>query len=394
MRYRNLLVFALTILGLPQTALSVGGWTDQSVYTDYSKGRYAFDSYRSPAPVNRYTPVRGYQSRADHLYPLPFHENYRFRAWDGGRKVSQQGGKTHLPRIAPGRSVSYWGGIPENRMRPVVPVNQEQDSTMHRDMQQQSRTRSMYHQPEVSGYSSEQYRFRPLQRVRAPESQGKLKYRPMQVHIPEQARFRPLNPVARSKPYPVRANLYRHDMPRPYGTAGYWPRYDVYPQPAPTGRYVYNYPDGRHLPSFNQRRAPRQQNMAPARSVMPRYARRDSSQVRFRPLPPPRNTAFQPGRLPRFAQRRFTQPPSWSRNRPGGYPLYPYPAPTTVARQWPPAPMVYRPQWQPPVTAHQRTDWYDGRGDGEGAWYQLASRSMPAVSQRWSDADTEFTGGY
>ncbi|MCU7845498.1 MAG: hypothetical protein KZQ93_16845 [Candidatus Thiodiazotropha sp. (ex Monitilora ramsayi)] len=392
MRYRNLLVFAVTILGLPQTALSVDGWANQSIYTDDSKGRYAFDSYRSPAPINRHAPVRGYQSRADYLYPSPSHENYRFRAWDRGR-MSPQSGNNRMPRMAPDKSVSYWGGIPVNRVRPVVSVKREQESTQYRDVQQ-SRIRSTYHQPDVSGYSPGQYRFRPLHRVKAPESHGRLKYRPMQVHIPDQARFRPLNPVARTKPYPVRTAQYRRDLPRPYSTAGYWPRYDIYPQPAPTGRYVYSYPAGRHWPGFNPRREPWQQHMAPAQSVMSGYARRDSSQVRFRPQPTPRNTAFQPGRLPRFAQRRFTQPPNWSKNRPRGYHLYPYPAPTTVARQWPPAPMGYRPQWQPPVTAQQRTDWYDGRGDGEGAWYQLTSRSMPVVTQRWSDADTEFAGGY
>jgi hypothetical protein len=44
-----------------------------------------------------------------------------------------------------------------------------------------------------------------------------------------------------------------------------------------------------------------------------------------------------------------------------------------------------RPQWQAPVDRYSGTDWYDGRRDGEGAWYQLANQNLPAVSQRWND---------
>jgi hypothetical protein len=214
-------------------------------------------------------------------------------------------------------------------------------------------------------------------------------YRPANITIPDHYVYRPLDPVKRVKPRSY-ANTIPSAYPATpnYGYRAYYPMRNMQSsrvarqmpyraQSAP--RYVYG--DG-HYSGHKFRADPRlyqaQAYRRPIQAInpMPGYAyNRWPAQPRFRPA-----------RQVQMPQPGYAYLPA---NR---YPAMPQSYPVVVAPRsyYPTATPQGYPSWQassePRVSSTpNQVDWYDGRSDGEGAWYQLAQQqNWPEVSQNWS----------
>jgi hypothetical protein len=240
------------------------------------------------------------------------------------------------------------------------------------------------------------YRFRPthdaeqraLQRSVATPA---VAYRPASITIPDHYVYRPLNPVKRVKP-----RTYANNIPPAYpaipnyGYRAYYQMPNRQPsratrqvpqraQPAP--RYVYGDGDGRYL-GHKFRADPRvYQAQAYTRPIqrmnpMPGYAyNRWPAQLRFRPtrqlrMPQPNYAYLQANRYPARTQ---------------SYPVMAAPRsyyPATMPQGY----TSWQTRSEPRVSSTpNQVDWYDGRSDGEGAWYKLAQQqNWPEVSHNWS----------
>lgn len=386
MRFKTMMVLAIGILGLPQVVQSANGWADPSANMNPYEGRYgAAMHYDQPAYHGRFRPAAPQRYQA-----LP-QAQHRFRAW--GRASTNQpqpNQKTHTPRVHPAQSVSYWGGNPAARMRPVTRPAMEAPPRQHVDRRLRPMSGTAHALPQVAGYSGNaQYRFRPLRQETLSQPTGQLRYRPIQVKIPEQAIFRPLNPVAKSMP-PAQIPRQQHFMPPPvlpYPSADVGTqRYPYSAKPMPSGRFVYNYPDQRRWSGYRPWTTYGPERGVYNRSAVPRYAQMPTRPLNFRPQPvlgaEMRSPAYRPYR---FAQHNLVRPNQRHTYNPGWRSRYPYPAPHYAIRhQYQPVFLGARPQWQPVRSANRRTDWYDGRGDGDGAWYQLVKNTGPVVTQQWS----------
>jgi hypothetical protein len=235
------------------------------------------------------------------------------------------------------------------------------------------------------------YRFRPLQPARQARIERAVHYRPLQVQISERYVFRPLNPVARAAP-PMRyrppvAHYPSAHYPSTYYPSTHYPStgYPMYGHGfQPYANYPYNL--GAHGPYVAGPHV-----SAPWRRVAP--ASRQSPQVAY-----PGAVAQYTQHWPRFRPWSHRE---WGRLNRGGYgqryahwyPARQYPLPPPVRAYQRRAPNYAYPgyglsertaqQWPSPSARRNRygTDWYDGRGDGEGAWYRLVMESAPAVSQ-------------
>jgi hypothetical protein len=243
---------------------------------------------------------------------------------------------------------------------------------------------------------SPQYHFRPMapqpQNV-LPQRQGYV-YRPMQIEIPGQYVYRPLNPVKQA-PRPS----YRPPLPsvlpryagRPMVPGGYmYPGYPAYSPLPPMGlrarpqsRYVYGNPywgprfrpqpaGDRYVAHYSR----------PYQGPTPRYASR--------------NRGMRP--LPGYPQRYVWRPRGEPRPSRGYGPQPGYPGRYTAMQERP----VWAPQGLPQAAAapvmpnsgaaprgmvqnRYGVDWYDGHSDGDGAWYKLVENNeWPRVTQHWT----------
>jgi hypothetical protein len=371
MRFKSLFIFATSLLAYSQLAQSADVWQGQPSYPASSQHHYgmapqAFTRY--PQTSNSRGRISAFENRS-----VAYPGNYRFRDWGDGR-TNQTSRHSQVPAVRSPRAVSYWGGNPVSQGNPVAGMSPRAGYP-----DQPSRLRQTYQPPRMA-YAQPQYRFRPLQKRSPIKSQPRLKYRPMQVEIPQHVRFRPLNPVAQTRPGHTQESRYRRMWPQPNHYALQQPGYYNPVQSWQRDRYAYNYPYARGWrPNDNAWRAPAPQPIVPSPMAMPGYAW-SAPVPRFRPQPLPRQMHYPPA----YPRHVHNMGPYWAPNRQTGYPVHPQPVPDVYNRYSSRLPMA-RPQWQPPVNRNRGTDWYDGRRDGEGAWYQLAKRNLPAVSQRWSD---------
>ncbi len=299
------------------------------------------------------TPTMGYPDN-------PVTSGYRFRPWSEAERSRQ-----HAPPNSRASSVPPWGGYAGMRSAPG----------------QTTRV-------------APRYRFRPLApqpRSAPPQPQGYV-YRPMQIEIPGQYVYRPLNPVKQA-PRPS----YRPPLPtgfpryagRPRVPGGYaYPRYPAYyPQPPmglrtqPQSRYVYGNPymgpRFRPQPAADRYVA---HYSRPYQGPIPGYANRER---RMRPLP---------GYPQRYVWRPWGEPhPSRGYGSQSGYPGR-YDTAMRERPVWEPRglPQAVAPVTPNPGAASRRmvqnrygVDWYDGQTDGDGAWYKLVeNKEWPRVSQR------------
>lgn len=229
------------------------------------------------------------------------------------------------------------------------------------------------------------YRFRPWQEGGNLQRPARMRYLPP-VTIADHYRFRPLNPVKRRPPESWQA--YRQPPTPPMPPAWGRPVYGGFAPAMPgtrwSGRPLYaGYAPGG--PAWHgeavARPVPRREIRRPI--APPRFTQQPYPGWRFRPLAP--GPAVPPGRYVRFNPRERGTPP------------FPYgaPGPLWYAGRVPPMPAgwnyrapvqtAYRPLRAPLRANRYGVDWYDGRGDGEGAWYRLAAEPWPAVSQRWRE---------
>ncbi len=252
----------------------------------------------------------------------------------------------------------------------------------------------------IGRWAPPEYRFRPMDPQQpnpaGPKQTGYV-YRPMQIEIPGQYVYRPLNPVKKA-PCPE----YRPPMPAPIPRyvgspmippAGYaFGGFPTYPQPPmglraqPQSRYVYANPYNRprfrpqppsdryvaHYPGVNRMPAPgyvyREPRSRPYRGYPSQYAWRPED------------------REPGFDRRLSTRSGPYSAFR-GPVDLWMRRGPAWGSQglgQAAPPPRMppNRPDGRDMVQNRYGVDWYDGRSDGEGAWYKLVeSKEWPRVTQ-------------
>ncbi|MEJ2590693.1 MAG: hypothetical protein P8178_04690 [Candidatus Thiodiazotropha sp.] len=385
MKMTSMVLLGAAILYLPQVAVSAGGMQTRA---DGSRFTYRPLPAAYPQPPANHRP--DYRAYPQWRYGRPDRAAYRFRPWDGDERA-QAAFRPAAPAAAPAAaSVSYWGGLPVNHARFVRPPAYPQN--------RMSGPRGAAYpgwMPPASVASAERYRaagyrFRPLPGATPPGQEGRLVYRPLQVKIPEHYIFRPLNPL-RHTSVPAAVAQRQLQAPEAYPAMPYpdarFRSFNPYPaQPWPMNRYAYR---GYPAPWDGYAAAPRPWP-APA-WAMPRvtpmppyYARGMGSPERFppRPAPFPRERARNDGYY-RFAQRGMMPPPRYTYGSPD-WRYQPY-----RQRSRMPYPDAGRMAFRPPRTPARLNpygvDWYDGRGDGDGAWYKLPQESWPAVSQRWED---------
>ncbi len=395
MKYQGwMLLFAGLIAG-PQWAVGAEAWGTPAAYpqavVSHGVGAPAssrFSSYTPPvdrAAIPRY---------AEMAAPMRA-QGFRFRPWDGVNS-------SHMPQPAvfPRRAApSYWGGTPVSGGPGIVPSvaaeNVQQPWNRFAPGWRPSEppagniSRRMANTP----WSAQGYRFRPLPPARQNRLDRPVRYRPLQVQIPDRYVFRPLNPVARTAPAPASQRPAWSYPPVAYsmGRNGYSPYVAVppgswYPNVYSVPAYAAS-PWGGMPPAYGQpmRRMPNQYFRPPV------YAQDMKTAPRFRPVQPQRRDYTN---RRGYGQRYARQHPAWRRPAiaPAPYwadqrrsPFYAYS----------PYGLDQRTAQRPPIPSARLnrygTDWYDGRGDGEGAWYRLAVEAAPAVSQSW-ESDSSLSG--
>jgi hypothetical protein len=368
MRFNTKVGLAAAILCLPLSSIAAHGWNGPQFYP----GSYPYPpsegNNRAPIHPPQYRPRAGYDR--PQLQASRWNNNagrYRFRSWQPPKARRSM------------ESLSYWGAGATATAR-----GRSWDRTFTNSP---SRPLKMAAGTPVrtNPFPMGRYRFRPLQEEPHPQVFSQPRYLPLQVPIADRYVFRPLNPVTRPAAYP-RVAYQRPVMPQ--NMPAWRPMNQLNPDPRtlrsyPHGRYVYGgYPtarpawqrdwSGRGLPvrGYGQYPAAR------------RVAQRMPGDYRFRPLAGmpagrpwvgdrwaprvrremPPMPSYLAAQYAAYGQRRL--PPAWAM----GYP--------------PPMRTVYRPESQRPVPKRYGTDWYDGHGDGDGAWYKLAGVSWPTVTQQ------------
>jgi hypothetical protein len=337
MRYQSWMLLFAGLFTLPHLTYSADGWVaPTSLYGSFTPNAGTMaDSSRFRAyapPVNRANMPR----YAEMASPMRT-RGYRFRPWHGSAaSAATAAQKTQiLPQRYADRSRSFRG-----------------------------------------------YRFRPLPTVRQARTETAPRYRPLQLQIPDRYVFRPLNSVTRSAA-----------PRRPQPPAALYPPV-VYPM-AGGGYHPYAYTPG--YPGFYHPYAAGFYTSAPWQGIAPVY--RQPQRV---PLQAAYPAAVAQGiqHRPRFRPWAY-RGRGWDRSSRRGYGQryarrhsvrqYPLTAPAwTYQHRAPNAAhpgygfggrTVQRPPSPPARLNRHGTDWYDGQGDGEGAWYRLVMESAPAVSQ-------------
>jgi hypothetical protein len=242
---------------------------------------------------------------------------------------------------------------------------------------------------------SPHYRFRPLPagEPHPPVAPQAVTYRTTNISIPNHYVYRPLNPVKKIQTRPA--------------TPKWPPRYSQALPAAP--RYGYPYRPMMMAPSALDRHAMTPPALRSAQQrPNPRYVYGGNyfSGLRYRPD----NRGYTSARydwpgygLAREPGNGFSRGPGHLRFRPvPGFPALPAYAyapgvlPPTMAYRPAMARQDYRPHkpYHYPdrrgmsdasaATYNDRINWYDGRTDGDGAWYKLTEqREWPRVSQNW-----------
>lgn len=233
------------------------------------------------------------------------------------------------------------------------------------------------------------YRFRPWAPTQQARIERPVRYQPLPMKIPDRYVFRPLNPVARpAKPMPV--------QPPPMPAQPQPPGYPALAYPwTGGGYYPYAYSPNRLWPYYPHRArsyttepwagavtAYRQPERFPARHAYPPASAQGANRMpRFRPWSYPGwERAHNRPYVPRYALqrpiRRYPSPvPPWGFDSAAA--MTPYPGHNAAERT------AQRPPIPPSRVNRYGTDWYDGRGDDDGAWYRLAMEKAPTVSQSW-----------
>ncbi len=361
---------AAVVLCMPLSGVSASGWDGPQyrpgsyVYPSVTTGNRTLPSdYDSPTGRGYYRPQPAATRQTGPVSP------YRFRAWQPSSD----------PRSM--QHVSYWGGGTMPR-QPAWEMSYPKS---------QNRPPLTGMRPAGSGnaFPMSQYRFRPLPAEPRPQVVSQPRYLPLQVPIAEHYVFRPLNPVSRPQPSP-RFAYQRPQMPMAMPAR---PQYQFnrparVMQPYQSGRYAYGvYPSARPAwqPEWTQRNLPARdyrQFRLPPRDI----AQGMPLDYRYRPLAAmPSNRQRLGNRYAPYNWRGVPPPPQYLAMQYGPYGQRPVPPPWAMG--YPPAMRTaYRPEAMPAMPKRYGTDWYDGRGDGEGAWYKLAGVSGPAVTQQWHDA--------
>jgi hypothetical protein len=218
---------------------------------------------------------------------------------------------------------------------------------------------------------SQSYRFRPMERE--PRGTASLKgiYRPAQFEIPNHYVYRPLQ-VKRNRNLVDQQRL-RRPTGRGMHVYGYTPSPIPYSGLAVPSSESFRYPD-RYRRDYAERLADRDFGQPIASRYpnsqgdpSPRYSGQvPFDELRFRPLKRSKwdgyhgrsdRYAADPGSVPNYQ----SWPPDWGCQygmQSGWYPRMPMPHPG-----------MQQAMRRAKMPNRYGTNWYDGRGDGEGAWY-------------------------
>ena len=368
MRYPAWLLLFAGVLSAPQLALSAGAWGENPQYRGWQTA-----NTQPPAGPAQYRPApatlaprfadQGARLRA---------AGYRFRPWEAAVE-SQRPLQQAYPQQAP--VARYPAHQPA--WRPTAPSTTARAPQWHAQAPVSYPVERMVQAP--GPYAHTGYRFRPYQQPAKPQTAPR--YRPVQVQIPDRYVFRPLNPVA--SPAPQRPSAIPAPVTAPYSApaTGYLPGHAAYYPPRQ--RSVSPYQAYRYAPSHRSGWVagypqPRRMAAYPTYPSFPvAYAPGFSPMPQFRPRPGPEMARPAQSSRPFSARRHFHQ----QRYVPGPAYAWRQGAPRYARYQ---APYAYGPQsaYAPPVRSNRYgMNWYDGRGDGEGAWYSLTLKSEPVISQ-------------
>lgn len=369
MRYQSWMLLIAGLFTLPHLAFSAGAW---GVPEAYSK-EYATSAGIRPES----TSLRPYSVPTQHI-KLPHYaemaaqmraQGYRFRPLDRA-SPSREHKQGRYPQ-QPARS--YRGGMPPEGWRATA-----------RERVAVQVPQSRYPWQMGQHWSTQGYRFRPLPPARQARVERTIRYRPLQLQIPERYVFRPLNPVA-----PAAAPMRYRPPAAPYPPLGYTMAgrgfrphaYDPY-----NLRTHASYAVPPHAPAPSSAVAPvsRQSQRMSLRTAYPWADARDMSRMpRFRPW----------SYAGRNRNDRWIYAPSYARRSPAWHYPTPVQLPAWAYQHRPPlysqptygsaAYTEQRPTVPPTRLNRYGADWYDGRGDGEGAWYRLALETTPDVSPSW-----------
>ncbi|MES9968725.1 MAG: hypothetical protein ABW092_01745 [Candidatus Thiodiazotropha sp.] len=236
-----------------------------------------------------------------------------------------------------------------------------------------------------------------MERARLGAAPARWTYRPAQIEIPNHYVYRPL----KVKPTRHTADRQRVRPPtepviEPYGVKQWDPMpYGYHPMGTPMPYSA--------LPSYDPYLYTPRDNRYTAYRPSERYYYGNRHSSRYpspRVYSSPRYTGYMP--INRHRYRPITRPvtgrypypvrPAWIASSPYPAPNDPWrsPAwsyPNTMTPAWQPAmgmpyPGMQQAMRHPGMANPYGINWYDGRGDGEGAWYKLAGQQeWPRVSQ-------------
>ncbi|MES9816012.1 MAG: hypothetical protein ACH255_07100 [Candidatus Thiodiazotropha sp.] len=240
-----------------------------------------------------------------------------------------------------------------------------------------------------------QYRFRPMEQERQREAPPRWTYRPAQLEIPNHYVYRPLK-VQQRRNHTDQQRQRRSAVPgmQDYGPNPWDPvryGYDRSWMPMP-GSASSPYDPYRYLDSYNQYSAAQSNGRYLWRGDRVGYpVPRGYTAPRYSGHGPFTGHRFRPLKRSGWDRYRYRGMPD--RYAVGSYPVanYQWRRPDwanydTMRREWQPQmAMSYpgpHPMRRPDAPNRYGVNWYDGRGDGEGAWYKLAGqREWPRVSQ-------------
>ncbi len=323
-------------------------------------------------------------------YPQHGRNAYRFRPWKGQRnRLSAQ-------------------KIPETSAPYTRPANGSLATPMPRNgyqwPQRVATPDQAYWRPSThaasSGYpghgANNRYRFRPLDHQSLRGAPARWTYRPAQIEIPNHYVYRPLkvNPGRHSTPR-QRVRMPATPVVQPYGVKqwdpmryGYNPMRTSMPYFAPPSHDPY-----RQVRSYNRYAAFRPSDRYYANRHDNGYpSPRGYSSPRYTGYTPFGRHRFRPMNRPASGRHPYPGQPAWLAANPYSAPnyswrpsarSYPYGmAPAWQPQTGMPYPGMQQAMHRPSMPNPYGVNWYDGRADGEGAWYKLArQQEWPRVSQ-------------
>jgi hypothetical protein len=372
MRYQTWLLLFAGLVSVPQLAFSGGVWSQAAPARDgWQAGAYPMPVQ----PTGARTAVPRFADQGARLRAA----GYRFRPWEGpapGNGSYQVNPRRQMPVAAYSADRPVW--------RPTAQVGKPRPASVPVWRPPVPSDVGMTY-PAAGGFSAPVpssgggYRFRPVDTTKRAQVQNAPRYRPVQVRIPEGYVFRPLNPVARTAPRQTAQSAPGFTPAYSSAAIGNWPGYAYSPWQYQAYR-PYPHHFAAPLPRFEQAAA----YPDPRWAVYPPYPAAYAPSMR--PMP-----GFRPRSRPEIVRRGAVNRHSYAQR----YPRQQRYAPGR-AYAWPQGresfaryrvPNVYgsRSVYQPPVAPARVNrygmNWYDGQGDGEGAWYRLTLNAEPTVSQ-------------